>query len=244
MRRRSRITLTLAGSALLVLGIGGFVFGPLISAMVPLTRSARFPLGDADSADTDAAGRVYVTDGFYKRVQRFSPAGDFELGWHIVGAVGPFRLRTGPDSTIEVAAAKARSVFVYSADGEFLTRRPLEVPFEQFASATEPRHVVRNSLSFRRRIVRVSDGEPFIMDGVPLALVRGPFPAWAFGFAGMVLLIVAQRGRRSGRAHSPAAGADRGGGILRLPSSVGRAPSRPPLKGIAFFGRRRPWRAR
>src|SRR4051812_42500387 len=124
MRRRARLILTFAGSTLFVFGSIAFIVAPLISAMVPLTRNTRFPLGDPDSADTDAAGRIYVTDGFYHRVQRFSPAGGFELGWHIPGAVGPFRIRTAPNSTVEVAVAKADSVFVYSSDGEFLTRRP------------------------------------------------------------------------------------------------------------------------
>lgn len=200
MRRRFRLLLTLTGSALVILGIGGFVVGPFVSATVPLTNSTRFPLGDPDSVDTDAAGRVYVTEGFYKRVQRFTPAGEFDIGWHI-DAVGPFRLRAMPDSTIEVAVAKARIVFVYTADGKPLTRRQLDVPFEQFASATAPRYSVRGGLSLRPGIVRISDGQRVISDSLPLLLVRGPFPAWCFGLIGVALLVIVQRSRRSRPAH-------------------------------------------
>ena len=200
MRRRSRLYLTLIGLALLILGVGGFIFGSLISASVPLTSSARFPLGDPDSVDTDATGRIYVTDGFYKRVQRFTPSGDFEFGWYI-DAAGPFRLRVLKDATIEVAVAKAESVLVYTADGRLATRRSLEVPFEQFASAMPPCYSIRGPLSLRPGLVRIRDGQRVLSDGLLLALVRGPFPAWCFAVIGIALLIRVQRKRRPGRAH-------------------------------------------
>lgn len=200
MRRRPRLFLTLTGFALLILGIGGFVVGPFVSATIPLTTTKQFPLGDPESVDTDAAGSIYVAEGFYHRVQRYSPTGDFEIGWHIK-AVGPFRLRVMPDSTIEVAVAKARSVFVYASDGKPVTRRPLEVPFEQFANATAPPYSISGALSLRPGILRNSDGRRVISDSLPMTLIRGPFPAWCFGFIGVALLVITQRSRRHRRAH-------------------------------------------
>jgi hypothetical protein len=189
-----------AGSALLILGIGGFVVGPLVSATVPLTNSTRFPLGDPDSVDTNARGRIYVSESFYKHVQRFSRDGEFEVGWR-VDANGPFRLRAMPDSTVEVAVAKARSVFVYASDGKPVARRPLDVPFEQFASATASRYSVRGPLSLRPGVVRISDGRGVISDSLPLLIIRGPFPAWCFGLIGVALLGFVQRSRRHRRIH-------------------------------------------
>ncbi|MEM9056212.1 MAG: 6-bladed beta-propeller [Pseudomonadota bacterium] len=71
--------------------------------------------------DTDADGNIYAVDAFYDRVTRFAPdlSVDLEFGWEDLA--GPRHVAVGPDGRIYVSDSTAGRIFVFDADGQFLT---------------------------------------------------------------------------------------------------------------------------
>jgi hypothetical protein len=77
-------------------------------------------LGEVRDVATDPQGRIYVAEGFYARVQRYSADGEFEVGWPVPTA-GFFALRTTSDGQLQVATARGNKLLTYTADGQLVS---------------------------------------------------------------------------------------------------------------------------
>src|SRR5262245_7627752 len=90
----SGIVLVFAG-LFLTLGASG------LSCCLDKPTTTEFPPADPYDVAVDSQGRIYVALIYYGRVQRYSPEGKFETGWH-VPVIGVFSLRTTSEGHVQV----------------------------------------------------------------------------------------------------------------------------------------------
>jgi NHL repeat len=194
----------------LLLGIGVplFLFG---MAIVPGWRLAKwiggsrltrveFPLSDPSDVAVDSKGRIYVADGMYSRVQRYSPEGRFQLGWFVPTA-GVFALKTLDNDRLQVATARANKLLTYSADGDLITGLYWQDTDHYLEFANERRttggYVVRRGLLPH---VDARDGQTIIATPASKRVISGPFPAMAYCVVGLAFVAAAEWRRRRGGA--------------------------------------------
>ena len=185
-----------------------FLFGAAIIPSWLLTKwiggprlaAVEFPLSDPLDVAVDSKGRIYVADGMYSRVQRYSPEGQFQLGWFVPTA-GVFALKTLEDDRVQVATARANKLLTYSADGEPLTALYWQQTdhYGEFAKeqTTTGGYLVRGGLLPH---IDTRDGQTIIATPAPKRFVSGPFPAIAYSAVGVAFVATAEWRRRRGGA--------------------------------------------
>ena len=193
---------------LLAIGAPLFLFGVAIIPAWELLKwiggprlaAVEFPLSDPRDVAVDSQGRIYVAEGMYSRVQRYSPEGQFQLGWFVPTA-GVFSLKTREGDRVQVATARANKVLTYSADGYLITGlywqdtdHYLEFANEQ---TTTGGYVVRRGLLPH---IDAPDGQTIIATPAPKRVISGPFPAMAYSAVGLAFVAAAELRRRRGRA--------------------------------------------
>ncbi|MFT3784818.1 MAG: hypothetical protein QM770_01460 [Tepidisphaeraceae bacterium] len=126
------------GAAFMVWGwlLGFFSFE--IARWVGRNQSdqTEFPLFSVDDVTTDERGQMYVANGFYQRVQRYSATGQFERGWNIPAAGGMFRFTIANAGIVQVVTARTDQRLTYNVDGELVHSEPLLTTF-QMPSGTD-----------------------------------------------------------------------------------------------------------
>jgi hypothetical protein len=189
------------GKALFFVGPALAIGGCLWSRFsAPEQAPVEFPLGEVHDVATDSRGRIYVAEGFYARVQRYSPGGEFELGWSVPTG-GVFALRTTPDDHVQVATARANKLLTYNADGQLVSATTHDGKMSQeFASETETTgdYAVRRGLC--PHVVDMRTGQTVISTPWPKRLVAAPFPALGYTGLGLLLFGVSELLRRRRRA--------------------------------------------
>ena len=185
----------LLGSAIALGGCGWSRLG------APGPARVEFPLGVVRDVATDSRGRIYVAVGMYSRVQRYSPDGQFEVGWSVPTA-GFFALRTTPDDRVQVAAARANKLLTYSPDGELLDSQvSLKDDLSpEFASERETTggYIVQRGLF--PRVVDPRTGQTVITSPWPKRLLATPFPVFGYVILGLSLFVLSEALRRWRRA--------------------------------------------
>jgi hypothetical protein len=194
----SRILL-IFGAALFFMGVGTVVGWKAFGWIAP-SRSAEteFPFGDLIDVAVDDQGRIYVADGFYSRVQRYSASGEFERGW-FADTAGVFALRTTATGLVEVATARANKLLTYTPDGQLLSdvRGPrLYSTYADDRTKAGPYKVKRGPLP---RIVNSQTGRTVIATPLGRRLLAAPFPAMGYSFLGAALIALGEWRRRRGR---------------------------------------------
>jgi len=193
---------------LFLFGIATFLGGIFVLHNCP--SSVCLPLGELNSVAVDREGRVYCASGFYSRVQAYSAQGEFLRGWPIPH-MRYFWIRTNRSDEIEVRNSRGWLIYTCSLRGELLKKHPLPperdsriVPPPEDASL-ECRDLSGNTYLVRFRYIypyvvrRAKDGK--LTTAVPPPrlswFIMGPFPAVAYSFLGVLLLLLANKARRA-----------------------------------------------
>jgi hypothetical protein len=156
-----------------------------------------FPFGDLQDVAVDAHGRIYVAEGLYHRVQRYSPEGNFQCGW-FVPTSGAFALRATTDDRILVATARANKLLTYDSEGQLLenlTSQP-QSRYEEFSSQTgkASHYLIRHGLI--PRVIDTRTGQTILATPASERLVTGPFPAMLYAAIGLAHIGIAEWHRR------------------------------------------------
>ena len=157
-------------------------FGEILFSTYDLAGPrTEFPLGNPTNVVVDSKGRIYVAEGAYARVQRYSADGQFERGWWVSEGAFHFALRIMPDDFVQVATA-ADYLVTYSPDGELISNRRtrgegLVAKFET-DTTTSGGYEVRHALY--PHVVDTRTGRTVIKPSWPQILVAFPFPAWGY----------------------------------------------------------------
>jgi hypothetical protein len=162
------------------------------------TSQYEMPLGDLKGVTVDSSGDIYCGAQFYCRVQKYDPEGRFLLSLRIDASGGAFRIRVNQDDELEVATARNDQLYRFAPKGELLDRKENVGHFySDFGAEGEkecrgPENAVyriKSSLLFPS-VVRISAGVDETVVSVPVRkwLVMGPFPAWLFWTAAILLL--------------------------------------------------------
>ncbi len=197
MRRRTYRILEGIGVSLFLFG-WAIVPAWLILALIGGSNlsSVEFPLGDPDGAFVDSRGRIYVGDGFYFRVQRYSPDGAFERGWFVPGIIA---LRVSNADQVEVATRSANRVQTYDTEGRLLRDFRREDIYSYVDSwRTDGSYLVKGGLL--PRVVDAATGKTVIDTGWRKRLIAAPFPAFAYAAVGFAIGATAHWRRRRGGA--------------------------------------------
>lgn len=197
-----------SGRVLHGIGVAIFLFGLAIIpawhlvAWIggPDVATVEFPYGDLEDVAVDSQGRIYVGEGFHThRVQRYSPAGEFQCGWPVPTS-GAFAIRTAPDGRLLVATARGKKLLTYNSDGELLFEGTYDWRKEnligEFASETETTgpYAVRRGLM--PHVVDARTGRTVIATPWYKRLVAGPFPAMFYAAIGFTLGLLGDMRRR------------------------------------------------
>jgi len=201
IQARSRATQLLLGVGLALFLFGtAIVYGWNFTAWIGGSRlgTTEFPLGNPHDVAVDSHGRIYLAEGFSHRIQRYSPKGQFELGWFVPTA-GLFGLRTAPDDRVQVATERSNKLLVYSSDGQLLSSERYRKEYEarDFISETETTggYTIRNGIL--PRVIEMHSGRTVISTSWPKRLIAYPFPAVAYNVLGLSLIVLSnwRRGR-------------------------------------------------
>jgi hypothetical protein len=107
-----------------------FVAGPattLLGFFVPHCGSmVCFPLSNPEDVIADEQGRIYVTLGFYSRVQVYDHNGRFLHGFFTDTGGGSFRLQIDSDGLLNVVTARGDRLHVYDECGNLCSSKRIE----------------------------------------------------------------------------------------------------------------------
>ena len=197
---------------LIIFGFSLFLFGWAagMGAHIPewLYGSAlskiEYPFGDHLAIASDQLGKIYVGDGYYGRVQRYSSKGEFELGWFVKTGGGVFILRSIDKNRLEVAAAR-EGLLTYSSDGRLLSEIQNRDIYTLYATKVNPEPLYSVKGFCFPCVVNTQSGKIVIATPWPKCLIAAPFPSFGYCFLGLVLIaaVECQRRRRIRRQNVP-----------------------------------------
>lgn len=199
------------GGTLLLLGMGGFLFG----AVVTFTRHAKlwnqfeFPMSAPESIAVDQQGRIFCSLSFYNRIQVYDAQGHFLMTWPSPGHT-PLRLRINSSNQLEVADPRRLKsgdhtdmLFTMNEVGALIKSEAIDGIYDSFGSEhdysarthTGERYLLKNPW-LAPHIVRELDGREITV--VRPSLIRwffgGPFPSWIIFLVGAIMMRNGQRG--------------------------------------------------
>ena len=196
MPRKGRGHWTLRTIMVLLLVLGGFGFlsgFPPVGGRIWKDRDDEAPLGQLEGVAVDSEGNIYCGVQFYGRVHKYDPAGRFLFSVSSQ-TYGAFQIHVNRADELEVASSRGKGVSRYSPDGEFLEWES-HVPekYREFAVKGETECVGPGGDIYRIRggsIVRTPRiGKARTIVSMPWYkwFITGPFPAWSFWAAGILL---------------------------------------------------------
>jgi hypothetical protein len=192
---------SVCGVALFLFGMG-IVLGWTAASWIGGSRlkGTEFPLGDVRDVAVDSRGRIFVADGFFHRVQRYSPDGRFELGWFVPTA-GVFALRTTDTDEVQVATARANKLVTYTGDGWMTSKTEWgQDHYSEYAAERETTGHMEIRGGFLPRVVDTRSGRTIVKTPWPKRLVAPPFPAFAYSFLGVGIMGLSELQSRRTRA--------------------------------------------
>jgi hypothetical protein len=201
--RAKRKILLLVGIAVfsvgMIIGVGWEIVGWLGGSRL---SKIEFPFctGDHLAVSVDSAGRIYVGDSDHSRIQRYSPTGQFEMGWFVATKGAAFILRTTTADNILIAAARHEGVLTYTANGQLLRRVPDEDGYTLYSASRETSGNYRLRGFLFPRVVDMRTGRTVVAMPWTKRLVAAPFPSLAYSGLGVALVAVSEWQRRRGRA--------------------------------------------
>jgi hypothetical protein len=170
--------LVLVASALLVVGGIGF-FGSALSAVGGLNwlpDSFEWPVGYASGIISTQNGLHVVPHTPSGRIQVYDSDWTFIRGWHVDAGGGTFKLAASADSRIDVFTARGEWHYVFSSEGELLSKRT----YSPAAYSSFP-----------------DEGTSLVVPTPPWLLVFShPLASWGVAAIGMGILLVADRTRK------------------------------------------------
>ena len=188
------------GYTLLVLGIVGFLSGPLLSLLNNPGKVSSFelPLGLLEGVAVDSVGNVYCGSQYYGRVQKYDPDGRFLFAIEICNN-DSLRIRVNRNDELEVATAKRDELFRFSPEGKLLQlHRGMTNIYAEFGSRHQCECIGPNGSTYRLGFLSsvfpavakyTIDGEYRTIVSVPfyLWIVMGPLPAWLIALIGALV---------------------------------------------------------
>src|SRR5262249_37963568 len=212
MKLPSSRVLGAIGMPIFLLGLVSGAGWPLTGVISACTtgfqlETTLFPLGIWIDVDVDSQGRFSVVDSFHRRVQRYSPDGEFERGWFSPSTWGKFKVfavRIADDDRVIVVDEDELRTFTYTytTDGELLEGN-LDVDelrrqgLVREKAPTAP-YEIRGGLI--PRIVDTRTGEAVIATPLPLRVIGSPFPAFVYFLVGVAFIGLADLKQRRERA--------------------------------------------
>ena len=194
-------------AVLLVLGLigwfGAFLCCFWLSRVAP--ADVEFPLAELKAVALDSRGRIYCATMAYARVQVYDQVGRFQRGWYVDAAGGVFAIWSDRKDHIHVMTARNDTHYVFATDGRLLRRERIADPHFTKRSA-RVRDSSGTTYEVRRpsiwpQVVKIdpSGNESVIVSPrLDLWWVSGPFPAWIFVAAGILLFGAADKLVRPG----------------------------------------------
>jgi hypothetical protein len=185
-----------------VVGLFGLLSGCFVrSHLVSIGPSCELPLANVKSIAVDSQGSIYCASAYYARVQQYDRNGGFLRGWSIDANGGIFALRVNEFDQLEVFVERGDTLYTFDATGHSLGSLPVDRELTgRFngltADSENGRLVVENRLIVPRIVRTDANGTSAVLISTSLSelVIMGPFPAWAFFTAGLILW---QVGRKS-----------------------------------------------
>jgi hypothetical protein len=204
MSKKIRHPVRIVAALFLTIGCIGWFGGALISLGLSsrIPDSFELPLGDLKGIAVDTQGNVYCGLQFYSRVQLYDAKGRYIYGKFIDSAGGAFRIRMNQSDQLEVATVRNDKLYVFEKDGTLVSElSDARHHFSDFGKAGERRcHDKKHNTTYLVRWSPLgsyiakegSSGEETIVIRTAFHkwLFMGPFPAWLFLMAGIVLMWV------------------------------------------------------
>jgi len=155
--------------------------------------------------DIDNEGNIYCGSGFYCRIQKYTPNGKFIKGF-VIGGRGFFDFHITEKQQLQVLNYKIKRVEdnwidrtdIYDLDGNLLDRK--EYPTKKQSYKYPKKNSIRifgnvyslQGFLFPKVVKRTSTREESVVIKTPIHIwfIQAPFPAFAFFFVSMFIIIL------------------------------------------------------
>lgn len=191
------------GGVFFVLGLG--TGSSTLNKYVTLAN-LRYPLGELCDFDIDSDGQFYCAVASSGRVQVYSPEGNFVRGWFVRNLGGEFKIDIDPNDMVHVHTRRhaSKSVprhYIYSKEGKLIeslhTPKVDDVYFSRNTQASHEGALYqmrsRHLFPIIERVEPDSGRMIVIADPFYLWCIKSPFPAFAYFFPSLLLLIFGKR---------------------------------------------------
>lgn len=203
MNEKKRYTVWIITALFLSIGSIGFFAGAITGLGFDFRNldSFELPLGHLEGIAVDSEGNIYCGLQFYSRIQVYDAEGKFIYGKFIDSAGGVFRIRINERDQLEVATVRNDKLYLFEKDGTLVNELSgVGHYFNDFGETGETRcHDKRDNTTYFRRpsllgsyiAKRDSSGVKKVVVKTPFHkwLFMGPFPAWLFCMAGVVMFM-------------------------------------------------------
>ena len=205
---------SLLRTGLLLLGTALLVVGSLAASQYRKATAFGPLFVEPFSLAVDQAENLYCGVEF-ERVHKYSPEGEMIGAWSVDAGLQPFRLRTGPDATIEVATANGKLIR-FDDVGKTISSQADSGAFERFGAANdlevetpsgvryaiEEGALVRSLAAERGELHEGQLWKP--APGLPLRWIRSPVPLALLLVSGPLVMLASiaisrSRGGAEGR---------------------------------------------
>lgn len=157
----------------------------------------------------DSSGNIYCGSKFYGRIQKYNPDGRFERGFNTEGGTGGgssfgFRINENDQLCITVSGiskdnkGSVHRLRLYDVEGQLIHTEKSEGDERNYihgmrnsAIDSDGNRYIFKGFLFPRVVKRTTTGERSIIISTPIWLwfIQGPFPAFAFFFISMLVII-------------------------------------------------------
>ncbi len=194
--QKYRIFYIIIASAIFIFGLVNF-----IRVMIPpVDPKVEMPLGYVNGIAIDNTGNIYIALAFYGRVQVYDKTGHYLAGWNIDAAGGSFRIKIKKDDELNVATVRNGLLLTYSLAKGLIDKQHDERAFNDIGAESDNYvqcddgtiYRVRGSIFYPHIVKRETSGKIETIIHLPFRkwLFMGPFPAFLFGFIGVIITVI------------------------------------------------------
>lgn len=207
MNKKKRYTVWIITALFLSIGSIGFFAGAITGLGFDFRNldSFELPLGHLEGIAVDSEGNIYCGLQFYSRIQVYDAEGKFIYGKFIDSAGGVFRIRINERDQLEVATARNDKLYLFEKDGTLVNELSnVGHYFHDFGETGETRFHDKNKNTIY--LIKWSPLGTYIakkdLPGRDMIIIRtpfhkwlfmGPFPAWLFCMAGVVMFMFVRK---------------------------------------------------
>ena len=178
--------------ALLVLGACGWFAPFILPAAGSRFRHVELPAFFETATIATADGRTFALTQHLSRLQRYDPAGDFELGWFVNSVGGAVSIGVTTDGKIVVAAMRTKRVEFFNPDGSSAEpSRPFTRDPKNWSDYLQPSEFHVDGVTFETPTVAKNPGIRW--NTVLLLPLWSPVVAWALLACGILAIVIATR---------------------------------------------------